>query len=63
MKKQLVDGLGFDTSKKQYYTVFYGWNQTDNSSSGILKRYTSRPTSFSEHNGIYRMNIQSIVGK
>ena len=25
MKKQLVDGLGFDTSKKQYYTVFYGW--------------------------------------
>ena len=26
MNKELVDGLGYDESKQQYFTVVYGWN-------------------------------------
>lgn len=47
------------------FIIFYAWDQSDTNpgagiQSGLFKEFSTRPISFSERNGTYRMNIQRV---
>ncbi len=41
--------------------LFYNWDQSNGATNGTLSVYTAHPDSFSDNNGIYRMNIQYVL--